>query len=316
MNHGVKILLCCIALAAVVGASILLWEKNGKPNTFPREAGERLSVAATVYPLAEFARAVGGDAVMVTGIVPAGVEPHEYEPTPRDILTAYRADIFLSNGAGIDAWAEKISQELENRGIAAVTMAAVIGVSPRTTDGGTIADPHFWLDPVWAQQEIVAIRDALIARDPTHADLYARNADQYVTELAALDTAYRTGLRRCQLHTIATSHDAFAYLAKRYGFEVISVSGMSPEAEPSPRTLAGITRTVRTLGLRHIFFETLSSPRVAQTLAEEVGAQTLVFNPLEGLTDEERQAGKNYMSIMYDNLDNLRTALRCQVGQL
>ncbi len=300
-----------IVTAAALGA--FFWQKDSAdaPVIISTDT-DGISVVATFYPLAEFARAAGGDMVTVKSIVPAGSEPHDYEPSPRDILAVYQADIFLSNGAGADAWAEKIRPDLEERDITVVRMSDVVETLSKIRDEQGVVDPHFWIDPVLAQQEVSAIRDVLIARDPMRAEAYVQNATLYIEELKILDTAYRDGLRQCELHTIVTSHDAFAYLAKRYGFETLSVSGISPEAEPSSRTLAEIAETVRTLGLRHIFFETLVSPKVAQTLADEVGAETLVFNPLEGLTDEERQAGKNYLSIMRDNLNNLQTALRCQ----
>lgn len=312
-----KKILAAILAALMMLAGIFLWQRARDTSSIApaQEAGKKISVVATFYPLQDFAQSVGGDAVTVRSIVPAGTEPHDYEPTPQDIVSIYQAGVFLLNGAGIDAWAEKIRPELEKRGVTVVQMSEV--VSPLSigaeADGETDAfDPHFWLDPVSAQKEVEALRDAFILRDSSRADAYAENAKRYIALLADLDREYREGLRQCELHTIVTSHQAFAYLAKRYGFETISISGVSPEAEASPRALAELAGTVRRLGLRYIFFETLVSPKVAETLAEEVGAQTLVFNPLEGLTDEERQAGKDYLSIMRENLNNLQTALQCQ----
>lgn len=319
MNNQQKIIIA-VSVALMMLAGIFLWQSAR--DTFslaPAQAPEKkISIVATFYPLQDFAESVGGDAVRVRSIVPAGTEPHDYEPTPQDIVSIYQADIFLLNGAGIDAWAEKIRPELERRGVTVVQMSEVVALlSAKAREGETqVFDPHFWLDPVWVQKEAEALRDALILRDPSRADAYAENARRYIALLADLDREYREGLQRCELHTIVTSHQAFAYLAQRYGFEVISISGISLEAEVSPRALAEIAGTVRRLGLRYIFFETLVSPKIAETLAEEVGAQTLVFNPLEGLTDEERQAGKDYLSIMRENLNNLQTALQCPVGQL
>ncbi|OGI25733.1 MAG: hypothetical protein A3E38_03140 [Candidatus Moranbacteria bacterium RIFCSPHIGHO2_12_FULL_54_9] len=296
-------------IAAV--ASFLLWTGRTSDVPLPSEtSGKKLSIVATFYPLEAFARAVGGDAVTVASIVPAGVEPHDYEPTIENILSTYQADIFLLNGAGVDAWAEKIRPDLERRGIAVVQMSDIVSLSD---DAEPLADPHFWLDPILAKQEVASIRDILVSRDPQQRVTYTENAARFSRELDILDAAYRSGLADCRLHTIVTSHDAFAYLAKRYGFTALAVSGMSPEAEPSPRTLAEIANTARTQGVRYIFFETLVSPKVAQTLAQAVGAQTLVFNPLEGLTDEDRQAGADYLSVMRDNLDNVRTALECHL---
>lgn len=297
-------------LGILAVAGIVYFFLGEKPAAMPE--GKKLSVVATFYPLEDFARAVGGDLVSVTTIVPAGAEPHEYEPTPQDILRAYQADVFLLNGAGLDPWAEKIRPELESRGIAVVQLSEKIALLPGVPEEESPYDPHFWLDPVFAQAEVGAIRDALIARDAVNGEAYAGNAERYLAALRELDTAYRDGLARCGLDTIVTSHEAFAYLAKRYGFETIAVSGISPEAEPSPRRLAEIAAEVRRQNVMYIFFETLVSPKVAETLARETGAQTLVFDPIEGLTDEDRAAGKNYLSVMRENLDNLKTALQCQ----
>jgi zinc transport system substrate-binding protein len=292
-----------------------LWQRGRDTSSVVPAPETKLSIVATFYPLQDFAESVVGDAASVKSIVPAGTEPHDYEPTPQDIVSIYQADVFLLNGGGIDAWAEKLLPELKRRGVTIVQMSEVVSVLPEADAEGREQesfDPHFWLDPIWAQKEVEAIRHALALRDPSHAETYAENAKRYIALLADLDSEYREGLRYCEFHTIVTSHQAFAYLAKRYGFETISISGISPEAEVSPRALAELAQTVRRLGLRYIFFETLASPKVAETLAQEAGAQTLVFNPLEGLTDEERQAGKGYLSIMRENLSNLRIALQCQ----
>lgn len=315
MHSQKKIVAVVVAIAIFAG--IFFWQTTKEVPVVPQIGGngKKISIVATFYPLQDFAESVGGDEVTVQSIVPAGTEPHDYEPTPQDIVSAYQADVFLLNGGGIDAWAEKIRPELERRGVAVVQMSEVVSLllASVEAEGETdTLDPHFWLDPVWAQKEAEALRDALTLRDPERAEVYTRNMERFIALLADLDTAYREGLRQCEFHTIVTSHDAFAYLAKRYGFETIPISGISPESEVSPRALAEIAVAVRSLGLRHIFFETLSSPKVAETLAEEVGAQTLVFNPLEGLTEEDRQAGKNYLSVMYENLSNLQTALQCQ----
>ena len=136
-----------------------------------------------------------------------------------------------------------------------------------------------------------------------------------MSKLEALDMAYRSGLSQCRLHTIVTTHATFGYLAERYGLKVLPLSGISPDAEPSPRDLAEIADMVRKAGIHYIFFETLVSPKIAETLAHETGAQTLVFNPLEGLTADDRAAEKDYLSIMRENLAHLETALECSAGQ-
>lgn len=284
---------------------------------------KKISIVTTFYPLEEFARAVGGDRVTVSSIVPPGTEPHDYEPSQKDIISIYQADIFLLNGAGVDAWAEKIRPELEQQGVKVIQMSEIVELLPGVEEEDkeehagdqheeSLFDPHFWLDPLLAEQEVLAIRNALMTRDNSGKAVYDSNSKRYIKELQALHEAYQKGLSVCALHTVVTPHNAFSYLAKRYNFETLPVSGLSPEAEASTRHLAEIALTIKEKKIKHIFFETLVSPKVAETLAREVGATTLTFNPIEGLTSEERALGENYLSIMKNNLNNLQIALQCQ----
>jgi zinc transport system substrate-binding protein len=169
-----------------------------------------------------------------------------------------------------------------------------------------------WLDPTLARVQVEAIRAALARADPVNADHYASKAKSYVARLAALHDAFTAGLARCTRREIVVSHAAFTYLAHRYQLLQVPVMGLAPEAEPSPAELARVVRLVRRMKATVIFFETLVSPRLAETLAAEVGATTLVLNPLEGLTAEEQKAGKDYVRVMEDNLNHLRRALDCQ----
>lgn len=261
-------------------------------------------VVASFYPLAEFARQVGGDRVKVVNLTPAGVEPHDFEPSPRDIATVYGANLLILNGAGLDIWAERLRPDMEARGVIVVDMARAMNTFS--------ADPHFWLDPVLAAREVEAIRDILIEVDPAGGDGYRTRAERYLAKLAALDRAYRDGLASCAQREVVTSHAAFGYLAKRYNMSVVSIAGLSPDEEPSPRKLAEVVTLVRERGIQYIFTETLASPKLAQMITDETGAGILVFNPLEGLTEEEIHSGENYIFIMEANLKNLRKALVCQ----
>lgn len=324
-----KNILGAVIVGAIIVGGWFVMQRNEQGVTPEKtEGAPKVSVVATFYPLQYIAERVGGDRVVVSVIVPAGAEPHEYEPTQKDILSAYQADVFLINGAGVDAWAEKIRPELEARGVKVVQMSEMVTLLPGSheeheSDSSTHEeerveheesqfDPHFWLDPTIVEKEALAIAEALGAGDEAGRVVYAQNTEQLRSDLRILDDQYRAGIADCTLDTVVTSHNAFSYMAKRYGFKTISIAGLSPEAEVSIRRLTEIADLVRERGVRHIFFETLVSPKVAETLAREVGAETLVFNPLEGLTSEERAQGKNYLSIMYENLDNLKIALQCQ----
>lgn len=274
----------------------------------------KLSVAASFYPMAHFAAKVGGDLVTVTNVTPAGAEPHDYEPTPQQVAALHDADLLLYNGGGIDNWAERMAPSLAAGGVATLEVGAAVDakLAPPEGEEELAVDPHFWLDPPLAAKEVTAIRDALIARDPTHAEVYRANAAGYLAELARLDAEFRSGLASCDERTAVTSHAAFAYVAQDYGFVQLPIAGLSPDEEPSAGQLAKVAAQAKAEGIRYIFFETLVSPQLASTIAGEIGAQTLVFNPLEGLTEDELAAGKDYLSVQRENLANLRIALQCR----
>ena len=273
-------------------------------------ASDKLKVAASFYPLAHFAEQVGGERVEVTNSIPPGAEPHEFEPTPRDIQRVYEAALFLFNGKGLDPWAERIQDDLEREGIIVIEIAKFFTGSNSAFH--TLTDPHFWLDPVLAIQEVEIIRDALIQADPLNRNEYLQNCASYVKALNRLHALYVAGLEHCARKEIILSHDAFGYLAKRYGITTHAITGISPEEEPSLRKLAELTMLARKKKIGHIFFEELVSPKLAETIARESGAETLVLNPLGGLTVKDREKGRTYISIMEDNLRNLRTAMDCK----
>jgi zinc transport system substrate-binding protein len=286
-----------VALLAGVG-----WLAAAR-GTAPPASG-KLRVAATLYPVAEFARQVGGDRVAVTTLVRPGVEPHDYDPSPTDIAGVYQSKLFVYNGGGIERWADRLTGDLHTHGV--VTVEAGQGLfSPPD-------DPHIWLDPVRAGHQVDRIAAALSLADPAGAGTYHANAAAYKAQLAELDAQFRAGLATCSRHTIITAHDAFNYLAGRYGLANVSIAGLSPDEEPSPQALAQVTQAARTADVQYVFFEALASPKLADTLAREAGAQTLVLNPLEGLTADQTAHGDNYLSVQRQNINNLRIALDCK----
>lgn len=298
---------------------------------------ERINVVATFYPLQQLAAGIVGDMGEVSAIVPAGMEPHDYEPSIGDIKSIYASDLFILNGAGIDAWAEKLMPELELKGVPSIRLADKVALlkteeGPEHEDGhmeevvepvgmGSSLedehghgewDPHFWLDPVSVKSLIVAITTELSERFPEKRSQFEANAEITALKLDALDVKYRTGLAACSKKEVVTSHDAFRYLANRYGFETHAIAGFSPEEEPSSKRLVELATEVKEEGIKYIFFETLVSPKIAETLARETGAETLVFNPIEGVTAEESTSGTDYWSLMSGNLSALQKALECK----
>lgn len=289
-----KIVLLAVVVIALGAALFGITSNKAKED-------DKLSVVTSFYPLYTFAKHVGGDKVAVTNVTPAGAEPHEYEPSPKTLVDAQRSDVFVFNGEWLEPWTDKFIKDYHG-----TLVMGGHGISlPKNND------PHFWLDPVLAQKMVNNIRDGLAKADPTNKAYYTKNAQAYNAKLAELDNAYRSGLTQCKQREVVVSHDALEYLAKRYDFETLPIAGISPEEEPSAARLAELSTLVKEKGIKYVFFESLVSPRLADTIAQETGAKTLVFDPLEGLSDADQKQGKDYLSIQRENLQNLRTALAC-----
>ncbi len=284
----------------------------------PPAAGARPLVVASFFTLWDFTAKVAGERAEVVSLVPPGVEPHDWEPTPQDVIQVRKARLFVYNGAGFEQAADRLLKELAGVGPVPVNTTAGIALleSPGDAHGGHDKnqgpDPHVWLDPVLAQAQVDTIAAGLIQVDPEGRAGYAERAAAYKARLAALHADFETGLKECARRDVVTSHAAFGYLTRRYRLNQVPVLGIAPEAEPSPADLARLVRFARKAGVKYVFFETLVSPKLAETLAREVGAKTLVLNPVEGLTKQEATASKDYLALMRENLANLRIALECR----
>ena len=265
----------------------------------PAGANARLQVVAAFYPLAELARRVGGANVEVTNLTPAGTEPHDLEMTARQVDRVQDADVVLYLGADFQPAVEEVARRAEG----GVDMLEGVALQE--------SDPHVWLDPVLMGDLVETTRSALTARAPKRAEEFAANAAAYRQELSALADQYASGMAPCRGRVLVASHEAYGYLARRYGLEQEAVTGISPEAEPSPERLAALADLVRARGVTTVFTEELVSPRVAEALAREAGVGVAELSPLEGLTQEQLDGGENYVSVMRANLDVLRKGLAC-----
>jgi zinc transport system substrate-binding protein len=289
-----------LAPIALAGALILAGcqgaPKPGKP-----------VVVATIYPLWDLARQVAGDRAEMVSLVPPGVEPHDWEPSARDVTVVQRATVFIHSGTGLDAWATRLLAGLPGR---TRVIDASIGLDLLRQGAGV--DPHVWLDPTLARTQVQTIASGLAQADPAGGPVYLENTAAFVARLDALDQAFTAGLRDCARRELVTSHAAFAYLARRYGLTQVPIMGVAAEAEPSPADLAAIVQTARRLKVTHVFFEPLMSPRLAQTLAREIGATALPLDPIEGVSREQAAAGTGYVELMQANLADLRVGLGCR----
>lgn len=258
------------------------------------------SVVAAFYPLAYAAEQIGGQQVDVTNLTPPGTEPHDVELSARDVERVRSADVVLYIGSGFQP---ALEDALDGSQAAAVDLLAGLRLREAADEEEDLdVDPHVWLDPLRYAEMSDRIGRALGR---------AEQAASFRTQLESLDHEYEVALGRCRHREIVTSHAAFGYLAERYRLQQIAITGLSPEAEPTPRELEDVVEEVRKQDATTVFFETLVSPRLAETVARETGASTAVLNPLEGLTEEELARGENYFSVMRANLRTLQQALEC-----
>jgi zinc transport system substrate-binding protein len=273
-------------------------------NSTLNAAENKLVVITTLFPLYDFARNIGQDKISVTLLLPAGVEAHSYEPSAGDVVKVNKADLFIYTSNLMEPWVKKFTSGVDNKNL--VILEASGGLEDR--------DPHTWLDFSKAMAMVDRIRDALIARDPADRDFYLGSARQYSEKLAALDTEYRQTLSTCRNKVlIFGGHFAFGYLAQRYHLLFLSAyKGFSPDAEPTPRNLAELVDQIRQYKVKYIFYEELLSPRVAEILSQETGAQLLKLSAAHNLSREEMDKGISFIDVMKANLVNLKQGLLCQ----
>ncbi|MFF3856833.1 metal ABC transporter substrate-binding protein [Micromonospora sp. NPDC002575] len=314
----VRVLAAATALVALGAATAC--SDDGTAGVDP----QRVDVAAAFYPLQFVAERVGGDAVRVTNLTKPGAEPHDLELTPSQVGEVNQAELVVYLKGFQPAVDEAIAQSGGDRAFDVAGVQPLLAASAGGHDhegegagqeehadekGNGGRDPHLWLDPT----RLAGVADQLAERlgraDPERAADYTARAKTLRAELEKLDAEFAAGLKSCQRREIVVSHTAFGYLAERYQLEQVGITGLTPETEPSPQRLAEVAEEAREHGATTIFFETLVSPKVAETIAREVGAKTAVLDPLEGLSADG--GGQDYLSVMRTNLQTLRTALSC-----
>lgn len=278
-----------ISILALTVAGLAVGCGGSDDHSSPRE-----TVVASFYPLAFAAEQVGGEAVSVENLTPPGAEPHDLEVSPSDVSKIKSADLVLLLGQGFQPQLEDAAGSGPD--VVALLDTPALDLHP---DG----DPHVWLDPI-RYMKIVERLGVLLRRPAAASRLLVR--------LRKLDREYRRGLADCPRREIVTSHEAFAYLTERYGLHQIAITGLNPEAEPTPRALQETVDVVRASHATTVYFERLVSPRLAETVARETGTKTAVLDPIEGLTDTERNEGGDYFTLMRANLRALQTGLGCR----
>jgi zinc transport system substrate-binding protein len=319
--------LLATSLALVLSASIAgCGSSSGSASAPTGGRSGALTVDAAFYPLQWMAEQVGGDQVRVTSLTAPGAEPHDLELTPKQVAQISEADVVVKLG-GFQPAVDDAAGDADN----VFDVADVVDLDLTTTaehdhehgedeadahdeegaghDEEGVTDPHFWLDPTLLAEVAPALADRFAELDPDHAEGYRQRADATVDVLDGIDHDFATGLASCTSTDIVTSHQAFGYLARRYGLTQVGINGLSPEQEPSPARLAEVADFVEDHDVKTIYFETLVPSDIARTVADETGAGTAVLDPIEGVTDAS--AGTDYPSIMASNLQALRKGQPC-----
>jgi len=273
---------------------------------------DTINVVTTFYPMYEFTKAVVGDEGDVTLLIPAGNEPHEYEPSAQDMTKITDADVFVYNSDALEGWAANGLDTVDTDKTKVIQTAE--GITLSESDGASEEagelDPHVWLDPVLAKQEVETITAGLTDQFPDKADVFEKNAEAYIAKLTDLDKKYQAAFDNATQRSFVTQHAAFGYLAKEYGLTQEAISGISPEEEPSAARLAALKTFVEDHDLSIIYFEETASSKVAEALADETGVATEVLNPIEGITQADLDDGVTYLSIMEDNLKSLMKTIK------
>ncbi len=301
--------LAIVAIAVVIPLSIFaLWNSNNSISESPDES-DQIIVIASFYPLYEFSKQVGQDNVDVSLLVPPGIEPHDWEPTIKDIELMKKSSIVVVNGIGFESWVENV-KSISSARINVVDTS--IGVhlkenedheSEEHNDEHGLSDPHIWLNPIMAKNQVNNIKNALINIDPKNESYYTKNAQNYLSQLDALDKKIRNELSGCKKDFIAF-HNAFSYFADEYGLTQHTIVSTNPNSEPTPQTLQKIISLAKEHKIKVIFSEESVNPRVSEVIANEFGGKVLTLSPIEVFEHDA-----SYVSKMEKNLVNLKEAL-------
>ena len=261
-----------------------------------------LRIFASFYPIYDFVEKIGRDKVDVSTIVPSGVEPHDFEPTPKQVIELQNADLIFINGAGFETWINDI------------TNSNIVDLSSNITieEISSNPNPHFWLDPILVESMAEEIYNKLASLDPDNLVYYQNNLKQFDDSLELLNSNIKNNLTDCAINDFIAFHDAFGYFAKRYGLTQHVIGGISPEMDVNPQKLTESIKLAKQLGITTIFSEDNIEPRLSNTIANEIRGKVLILSPIEMITQEEQDLKGDYFSKMYDNLNNLKIALECK----
>lgn len=311
MKKNLFLILSAVLIVIIAGIAFYLNNKKSTDNI-----SQKKQVITTLFPLYDMAKSIGGDKIEATLLLPPGVEAHSFEPTPSDIVKINSAVIFVYTGDFMEPWAKDIINGVSNKKLIVVNSSQNINMIPgvfhdEDEPAGSM-DPHVWLDFDNAKIMADNIASGLILSDPTNADYYKQNLENYKNNLTTIDNEYRSTLATCKSKDIIYGgHYAFGYLAKKYNLNYLAAQGVSPDAEPTAKDLINLVNQIKTKKIKYVFYEELTSPKIAQTIADETDAQMLLLNAAHNITREQLQSGTTFFDILNFDLKNLKTGLEC-----
>ena len=309
-----KIILGVIVTLIIFSVVIALSLADLKPKNV---GSKKIKVVTTLFPLYDMAKNMGGDKAEVFLLLPPGVEAHTFEPKPSDIVKINQTDIFVYTGKFMEPWAEDIVNGIVNKNLIVVNASKgtkmIPGVFHDEDEPVGSLDPHIWLD--FDNAKIIAqnIAEAMEAKDPANKVFYKQNADDYNNKLTKLDISYRAVLSTCKnKEIIYAGHYAFGYLANRYGIKYLAAQGVSPDSEPTAKDLIKLVEQIKNDKIKYVFYEELTSSKIAETIAKETNAKMLLLNAAHNLTKEQFEQDMSFFEILNANLENLKIGLECK----
>jgi zinc transport system substrate-binding protein len=307
MRKTTYAIIAVTVILIIVGASVGVY-LSSRP---PPETTSTLKVLATFYPLYDFAQNVGGEKVTVSILVPETVDVHDFEPTPSSISEVASADVLIYNGAGLEPWIQEIISASGNTKLIQVDASQGIQLLPVSSEfqrNNETVDPHVWLDPELAKQQVNNILQGLIQADSADSEYFTQNAQAYEAKLDTLNAEAINATTNVVTRYFVTFHEAFGYFANQYNITQIPILGPFEE-EPTPSDIQNVINAINQYHLLYVGYESLENPAISQSISSQTNATLIQMNPIEGLTAQEKAAGENYISLMQKDIENIGLAL-------
>lgn len=308
---------------------VLLISDRPERSMHESASAEKTRIAVSTFALYDIVSNIAGDNVELFMVVPFGTDLHSFEPTPKDLVKLNQSALFIYSGAGLEPWAESFEGAMKRLDISRYVTLRELEQSGEEGAGSAHhdakrhdddhedhdhegADPHYWLDPTNMIRAAEAIEQQLGQLMPRYAKEFYRNREVYITQLHMLDNRFKSELGNCKQSMIVVNHNAFGYLAERYGFDVVALTGLSPESMPSAKRMAELSDLVREHHLNTIFFESFVSDRLIREIGNETGAAVETLQPLGNITADEVAQRLNYIQLMERNIGKIKTAMECE----